>query len=101
MPGLSKVTIHTALLESLQSQQGRQVLLHDMKASQQFSGTPVIRYTNDMTTYSGRMSFQASLNIPLTIAWFHGFRSYIDTDQMLAAEIGNTWSSRWPIKNNL
>jgi hypothetical protein len=72
-----------------------------MKASQQFSGTPVIRYTNDMTTYSGRMSFQASLNIPLTIAWFHGFRSYIDTDQMLAAEIGNTWSSRWPIKNNL
>ena len=30
------------------------------------------------------------------IAWVHGFRNYIDSDELLQREINQTWISRWP-----
>ena len=30
------------------------------------------------------------------IAWVHGFRNYIDSDDLLKREINQTWISRWP-----
>lgn len=30
------------------------------------------------------------------VAWIHGFRNYIDSDDLLLNEINQTWISRWP-----
>ena len=30
------------------------------------------------------------------IGWIHGFRNYIDSDELLQREINQTWISRWP-----
>jgi hypothetical protein len=30
------------------------------------------------------------------IGWIHGFRDYIDSDELLQREINQTWISRWP-----
>lgn len=30
------------------------------------------------------------------VAWVHGFRNYIDRDELLLNEINQTWISRWP-----
>ena len=34
------------------------------------------------------------------IAWIHGFRNYLDTENLLKAEIDQTWISRWPRGEN-
>jgi hypothetical protein len=33
------------------------------------------------------------------VAWIHGFRNYLDTEDLLSAEINQNWISRWPLGN--
>jgi hypothetical protein len=33
------------------------------------------------------------------VAWIHGFRNFLDTDDLLKSEINQTWISRWPRGN--
>jgi hypothetical protein len=33
------------------------------------------------------------------VAWLHGFRNYLDTDELLLTELQQNWLYRWPIPN--
>ena len=44
---------------------------------------------------SGRVTWQ-SQSFSGDVAYIHGFRNYIDTDELLKTEIDGKWISRWP-----
>jgi hypothetical protein len=52
------------------------------------SGAPAYKVSGMRNWYS--KSFEGD------IAWVHGFREYIDSDQILQREINQSWTSRWP-----
>jgi hypothetical protein len=54
---------------------------------------------NKIETFIGNTSIGQSFTGD--IAWLHGFRNYINSDDILSAELYQTWKSRWPSSSNI
>jgi hypothetical protein len=113
--GLRKITFHTESLKRLQDPSVRTQFSATLRANQNVSG-PILagaRESNNSEN-SGWFMFGAatadfykrpgmwqwgSPGFTGDVAWFHGFRNFLDTEALLTSEIKQTWMSRWPREN--
>ena len=111
--GVKGINFNVESLGSLQSPGGRRAFLEKLKSQQSAGGGQVmIGKPNDnyvmnsgrlMLGSSGAPSYKASGMMSWNsesfvgdIAWIHGFRNYIDSEDLLKREVNQTWISRWP-----
>jgi hypothetical protein len=112
--GIRNVSCHAAPLASLQLDSSRRAFLEGMKSRQ--GGTGLVLYGNavqdranaghlvlggtnaNFKNAKGEQSWK-SQSFEGDVAWIHGFRTYLDTDDLLLAEMNQTWKSRWPRGN--
>lgn len=95
--GLYKLSVHCRSMSELHVTNNVRAMLADMKSQQNHAGAYKISYTSDVSRISGSLSLSSGDNIPVRIAWMHGFRTYLDREDVLYAEIFQTWKSRWPL----
>jgi hypothetical protein len=109
--GIRNFDLHVYDYDYVKGDYGRRQLLGWMKQRQNATGA--ILYGNAMNDRSnaghlilggtspnykdasGRVSWQ-SQSFTGDVAYIHGFRNYIDTDELLKTEIDGKWISRWP-----
>jgi hypothetical protein len=112
--GIRNFDLHVYEYDYVKSDAGRRQLLGWMKQRQNGSGA--ILYGNAMNDRrnaghlvlggtgpnykdaSGRVSWQ-SQSFTGDVAYIHGFRNYIDTEELLKTEIDGKWISRFPRKD--
>lgn len=111
--GVRKITFDADRLTNLQSPSGRAAFLQKLSAGRAYAGGPVMigNPVGDAMGNAGKLLIgswnRTSLpgyggNFPSftgDMAWLHGFRNYLDTDEVLKNEIIQGWISRWPIPN--
>jgi hypothetical protein len=108
--GIRNFDLHVYDYEYVKRDAGRRQLLGYMKQRQNASGA--VLYGNaqndrrnaghlvlggtspNYKDASGRVTWQ-SQSFTGDVAYIHGFRNYIDTDELLKTEIDNKWISRW------
>ena len=113
--GLRKITFHTESLKRLQDPTVRSQFSATLRANQNVSG-PILAGATGSTNIdnSGWFMFGAatadfykrpgmwqwgSPGFTGDVAWFHGFRNFLDTEDILKSELNQTWMSRWPRGN--
>jgi len=112
--GIRNVTCNIAPLETLRTDDGRRTFLKNLRNQQSSNGpfvleSAVVDRRNsgflilggtcpDYKDINGRQSWMMQ-SFTGSVAWIHGFRNFLDTDELLKAEIEQTWISRWPRGN--
>ncbi len=95
-------TMRTIFLSNLTTAQNRSLgalILENAGANPSHSGLLALGGTMpEYTTSSGRRAFMTQ-SFTGDIAWLHGFRNYLDTDEQLKNEIAQEWERRWPLPN--
>jgi hypothetical protein len=112
--GIRTMTINVERLSTLQKDSGRRNFMNILSAGRNGVGSVVIgNYALNYVENSGQLimgawnnriyptapSSAGAQSFTGDVAWIHGFRNYLDTDQVLRNEIEQGWISRWPIKN--
>jgi len=98
--GIAGFSIHCQSLDALTNAVNRREFLADLVAKQTASGPTAIMPVIP-TNKSGAGCLTLGANQQLKsfvgdVAWIHGFRTYINTPDMLQAELRQSWVSRWP-----
>ena len=92
-----------AFLEQLRSRQGGvgQPLVGNPLMDRNNSGFLVLGGDNisEYKKKDGRPSGWGQQSFTGDVAWIHGFRNFLDTDDLLRAEIQQIWLNRWPRPN--
>ncbi len=113
--GLRSINCNVETLENLKKDDGRKKFLAKLQSQQSLSGRIILGQPNQPYLDSagwlvlggagaavlrdkgvwrwGQQGFTGD------IGWIHGFRDFIDTDEVLKSEIKQTWMSRWPRGN--
>jgi hypothetical protein len=113
--GVKGINCNAESLSALQTDPGRRAFLAKLMSQQGGGwggGQVMIGNPNDnyvmnsgrlMLGSSGAPSYKVggmvnwnSESFVGDIGWIHGFRNYIDSDELLQREINQTWISRWP-----
>jgi len=112
--GVKGINFHVDGLSNLQGDTGRRAFLAKLMSQQSVGGGGQVMIGNPNDRYimnSGRLMLGSSgapsykvggmvnwnsESFVGDIAWVHGFRDYIDSDELLQREIKQTWISRWP-----
>jgi len=68
-------------------------ILGNPSADRGNAGVMVLGDTFSSINWGGNPGFTGD------IAWLHGFRNFLDTEELLATEVKQSWMSRWPNKN--
>ena len=113
--GLRKITFHTESLARLQDANVRSQFSSILRASQNVSGPVLIGNPNNSNPEnSGWFMLGAGTSdfykkpgmwqwgtpgFTGDVAWVHGFRNFLDTEDLLKSEVKQTWISRWPRGN--
>jgi hypothetical protein len=99
--GVRAFSLNVNTLKSLENVQNRNFLFQNM-LSQQQSYSPVIAGgPGEYSVNSAQMSLGSLPNSTIQsftgdVAWVHGFRYYLTSQELLSKEIDQTWLSRWP-----
>lgn len=109
--GLRAVQFDAERFENIRQDGGRRSFLDRLRAKQNATGgylvgNPVSNRENsgylvlgagmsDYVDSNNRWSWKAE-SFTGDVAWIHGFRTFLDTDELLRTEINQTWISRWP-----
>jgi hypothetical protein len=111
--GVRNITIHVEKLTTIQQDSGK-ALLSKLSAGRTSGGSIVIGNPRGVPLDNAGMLILGAWNRQIypnapggggapsftgDIAWIHGFRDYLDSDQVIKNEINQTWVSRWPIPN--
>jgi hypothetical protein len=109
--GIRNFDLHVYDYDYVKGDTGRRQLLGYLKQRQNASGA--VLYGNSINDRrnaghlvlggtspnykdaSGRVTWQTQ-SFTGDVAYIHGFRNYIDTDELLKTEIDSKWISRWP-----
>lgn len=112
--GVKGINFHVDGLSALQGDTGRRAFLAKLMSQQGGGGGGQVMIGNPNDKYvmnSGRLMLGSSgapsykvggmvswnsESFVGDIAWVHGFRDYIDTEELLQREINQAWISRWP-----
>lgn len=112
--GVKGINFHVEGLATLQTDTRRRAFLAKLMSQQGAGGGGQVMIGNPNDNYvmnsgrlmlgsSGAPSYKAagmnnwnSESFVGDIGWIHGFRNYIDSDELLQREINQTWISRWP-----
>jgi hypothetical protein len=112
--GVKGINFHVEGLATLQTDTRRRAFLAKLMSQQGAGGGGQVMIGNPNDNYvmnsgrlmlgsSGAPSYKAagmnnwnSESFVGDIAWVHGFRNFIDSDELLQREINQTWISRWP-----
>ena len=112
--GVKGINFHAESLAKLEGDAGRRAFLAKLMSQQSVGGGGQVMIGNPNDKYimnSGRLMLGSSgapsykvggmvnwnsESFVGDIAWVHGFRDYIDSDELLRREISQTWISRWP-----
>jgi hypothetical protein len=108
--GIRNITCHVSPFNMVKTDSGRRTLLEQMKSRQNATGSIIYGSAvsnRDFAGYlvlggtspnykdaSGRNSWQTE-SFQGEVKWIHGFRNYIDTDELLKTEIEQTWIKAW------
>ena len=112
--GLRAVQFDAERFATLRQDGGRRSFLDRLRAKQNVTGgylvgNPVSNRENSgylvlgagMSDYldsGNRWSWKAD-SFTGDVAWIHGFRTFLDTDELLKTEIEQRWIGRWPRGN--
>ena len=97
--GLRKVTCNVESLARLRTPDGLRQFSAALRSGQSVSGSIVAGayganyYQNSGQLRIGRRGFRGD------VAWLHGFRNFLDTEELLKKEVEQSWISRWPRGN--
>jgi hypothetical protein len=110
--GVKGINFNVEGLATLQTDTGRRAFLAKLMSQQGGGWGVMIGKPNDnyvmnsgrlMLGSSGAPAYKVggmvswnSESFVGDIGWVHGFRDYIDSDELLQREINQTWISRWP-----
>lgn len=97
----NKAADRKLFLQTLTGKQtgGSRIVFPNATADRTMSGFLALGGTcPDYKARSGRVEWQLQ-SFTGDVAWVHGFRNYIDTEDLLAAEVNQNWISRWPLGN--
>lgn len=113
--GLRKITFHSEALNRLKDPAVRSQFSSTLRANQTVSGSILAGAPGSSNPdNSGWFCFGASTaeqhrrpgmwpwsagGFKGDVAWFHGFRNFLDTEDVLKSELNQTWISRWPRGN--
>ncbi len=108
--GIRNITCHVSPFNTVKTDLGRRTLLDQMKSRQNATGSVVYQSavndrsfagylvlggtSQDYKDGSGRVSWKSE-SFQGEVKWIHGFRNYIDTDELLKTEIEQTWIKAW------
>jgi hypothetical protein len=100
--GLRKVTMNVESLARLRTADGIRQFSAALRSGQNVSG-PIVAgaYATNYVQSSGKIWLGATDVLGFTgdMAWVHGFRNFLDTEELLNKEVNQTWISRWPRGN--
>ncbi len=115
--GVTKFTVHNFPFATLRDKSGLRAAVNEMigpqggVGQQVLVGGPMQNLSNSgFLTVGGSCPDYRDANGQVTwtlqsftgdIAWMHGFRNYIDTSELLQAEVEQLWMSRWPLKEGI
>ena len=100
--GLRRTSFHIQTLNNLRDTNQRNQFATELNLKQSISGTIVAGNPKaDYNQNSGFFTLGAWASPSFTggVAWIHGFRNFLDTDELLKNEIQQSWLSRWPRGN--
>lgn len=114
--GVRGVNVSSEGLATLQTDGGRRAFLEQLRSRQSGVGAFLVGNAvtdrlnsgyfvlggdnvNEYKKANGQPSGWGQQSFTGDVAWIHGFRNFIDTDDLLKAEIQQTWLSRWPRAN--
>lgn len=110
--GVRRMTFNVESLKDIKTNPGRASLLAKLNAGRTSGGSVVIGNPRAEPLENAGMLIMGALNKTIypsfnssvasftgDVAWFHGFRNYLDSDDALKSEIEQTWISRWAIPN--
>jgi hypothetical protein len=100
--GLRRTSFHVETLNRLKNSAARnrfsaELISNQLVNGEVIAGNPRANYVQN----SGFLTL-GSWNTPSMtgdVAWIHGFRNFLDTDELLKNEIEQSWVSRWPRGN--
>lgn len=101
---INNVALHVRAMDSLKTRDGLRTFLSEIKTSQgQGQGQTIFTGPNDrrMAGYiglGGKAPKYPNYNIQSfsgSVAWIHGFRNFLDTEELLSAEVNQTWINDW------
>jgi hypothetical protein len=100
--GLRRTSFHIETLKNLKNSAKRNQFTGELVSNQMVNGS--ILAGKPKANYAENSGFLTlgSWNTPSfegDVAWIHGFRDFIDTEELLKNEIEQTWVSRWPRGN--
>lgn len=110
--GITRITCNVENLSNIQTDSGRASFFAKLNAGR-ISGTSVVignpnqdPFPNSGMLIIGALNNKIYKNCRITspsfkgdVAWIHGFRNYLDTDDLLKKEVTQEWISRWPVPN--
>jgi hypothetical protein len=113
--GLRKISFHIETLARLQDAAVRSQFSATLRANQNVSGAVLVgapgssnpensgwfmlgAATSDFYKKPGMWSW-GTPGFSGDVAWVHGFRNFLDTEELLKSEVKQTWISRWPRGN--
>jgi hypothetical protein len=110
--GLRAVQFDAERLDTVKQDGGRRTFLDRLRAKQNATGAylvgnPVSNRENsgylilgagmpDYVDSNNRWSWKTD-GFTGDVAWIHGFRTFLDTDELLRTEITQNWIGRWPL----
>lgn len=106
--GLRKTTCNVESLARLRTPDGLKTFSQTLRSAQNISGAIVAgKYGSNYYESSGQLrlgggNIQAGdiqKSFTGDVAWIHGFRNFLDTEELLKSEVNQTWISRWPRGN--
>ena len=101
--GLRKITMNSESLARLRTTDGRRQFSAALRSGQNVSGAIVAgAYGTNYFQNSGQILLGAlpgSWSFIGDVAWLHGFRNFLDTEELLQKEVEQSWISRWPRGN--
>ena len=101
--GLRRVTMNVETLARLRTPDGRRQFSAALRSGQSISGSIVAgAYGANYYQNSGHLLLGAvpgGWSFIGDVAWLHGFRNFLDTEELLQKEIEQSWISRWPRGN--
>jgi hypothetical protein len=111
--GITRFTCSNFAFNKLNTREGIQTVVSDLigpqggVGGQLVVGGPMANLANsgfltiggscpDYRDAAGKVSWTLQ-SFTGDVAWLHGFRNYLDTSELVQAEVSQSWLSRWPL----
>ena len=100
--GIRGFTLNVTMMKSLEDEQNRKFLFQNILGQQKAYGSVIAGGPGEYSVNSAQMSLGSLPNSSIQsftgdVAWVHGFRYYLTSEELLSKEIDQSWLSRWPV----